>query len=542
MHIHELFIDDSLDLCYNRFMGTRVPNSNSLYGKVIEMKRNHILRTVSGGLALLMTILQMPVVPTDAEEQLAMRISKLNVSESEIGENRLLSVDVLIEGNEKGFLAAEFGVAYDTRLALQSITPCCKAAESFVFNSTSENHMIWFSGANVNAESGATKGRTQLFKLDFVLPQDYSVGDDYVITYEWNGVDGSPAFWYTDKTEDAVDSLMAYSRTGSISIPSPDAPRLSKNYVELNPFGTVQLNVENASADGMWFSDNERVATVENGVITGVAPGSCVISVFLSDSSSFLSCDVTVRNEFIYSMFDTEPVRIFAEDQIVKLEYPNPVGSTSWISTNTNVVTVDDGILKAIGNGTAQIIATNNGVSKMKMVTVQLGETPEPTQPTTKATKVTTTTTSTTITTTTEPTTSTTTTTTTEPTTSTTTTTTTTQTTTTMTTATTQTTTTAATAATQTTTEPTQTMTVPKEPFELGDADGSGIINANDATVILIAAARVGTGQGTGMDPEKQKAADVNHDGYIDANDAVTVLRYAAAIGVNIHHPISYYI
>ena len=85
-------------------------------------------------------------------------------------------------------------------------------------------------------------------------------------------------------------------------------------------------------------------------------------------------------------------------------------------------------------------------------------------------------------------------------------------------------------------------MTVPKEPFELGDADGSGIINANDATVILIAAARVGTGQGTGMDPEKQKAADVNHDGYIDANDAVTVLRYAAAIGVNIHHPISYYI
>ena len=163
------------------------------------MKRKDILQCISGVLASVCLLAALPSIPAAAGGEIAMRISKTVVSEAELGEKRLQSVDVTIEGNESGFLAAEFGIAYDSRLALQSITPCCKAAESFLFSSTSENHMIWFSGANVNPLNASTSGRTQLFRLDFVLPEDCKVGDEYVVTYEWSGVDGSSAFWYKDK-------------------------------------------------------------------------------------------------------------------------------------------------------------------------------------------------------------------------------------------------------------------------------------------------------------------------------------------------------
>ena len=353
----------------------------------MDMKRQNLMRWVSGVLSALCLLPALPAVPAAAASEIAMRISKTAVNESELGKNRLQSVDVTIEGNENGFYAAEFGIAYDSRLSLQSITPCCKAAESFLFSSTSENHMIWFSGANVDPANASTSGRTQLFRLDFVLPEDYKVGDEYVVTYEWSGVDGSSAFWYKDKKTDISDTLMAYSRAGSISIPSPDAPRLNKTSLEINPYDSAKLVVENANAGGVWFSDNESIATVENGVVTGVSPGSCVVSVFLDDASTLLSCDVTVREEFVYSMFDTAPIKVFSRSQVVRLEYPNAVGSVSWVSSNPNVVTVDNGLLKTVGNGTAQIIATNNGISKMRTVTVQLGATPEPTtQPTTQPT------------------------------------------------------------------------------------------------------------------------------------------------------------
>ena len=346
--------------------------------------RDILKRVVSCWLAVMTTLLFTPAVPAVAEEQqLALRIPKLTVSESEIGEDRLLSVDISVEGNEKGFLAAEFGIAFDSRLALQSIQPCCDAARSFSFTSTSENHMIWFSGASVEAKNTATEGKTQMFTLDFVLPQDYQVGDEYIVTYEWNGVDGSPGFWYVDQQTDVLESLMAYSRAGSISIPAQNAPRLNKTSLELNPGSSYALTVENSTTEGVWFSDNESIAIVENGIITGIAPGSCVVSVFLGDASSLLSCDVTVRSEYLYSMFDTEQIRITSSDQVVRLEYPNEIGYTQWISTNPNVVTVEDGILTPLYNGTAQIIATNNGVSKLKTVTVQFSDATEPSTETT---------------------------------------------------------------------------------------------------------------------------------------------------------------
>ena len=65
----------------------------------------------------------------------------------------------------------------------------------------------------------------------------------------------------------------------------------------------------------------------------------------------------------------------------------------------------------------------------------------------------------------------------------------------------------------------------------LGDVNGDGAVNAKDAAKVLIAAAKIGTGNSTGLTAEKEAAADVNGDGTINAKDANIVLRYAAAVG-----------
>ena len=67
--------------------------------------------------------------------------------------------------------------------------------------------------------------------------------------------------------------------------------------------------------------------------------------------------------------------------------------------------------------------------------------------------------------------------------------------------------------------------------FMLGDVNLDGYINAKDASEVLIAAARIGIGQGSGLTDVQQKAADVDRDGNINAVDAGWILRYAAAIG-----------
>ena len=64
-----------------------------------------------------------------------------------------------------------------------------------------------------------------------------------------------------------------------------------------------------------------------------------------------------------------------------------------------------------------------------------------------------------------------------------------------------------------------------------GDVDGSSTVNASDASVILIAAAAIGSGRGSTLTTAQKKAADVNSDGSINATDASIVLQYAAAVG-----------
>lgn len=82
----------------------------------------------------------------------------------------------------------------------------------------------------------------------------------------------------------------------------------------------------------------------------------------------------------------------------------------------------------------------------------------------------------------------------------------------------------------------------PDKEFSLGDVSGDGSINAHDAAMILIEAARIGTGGQSSLTSIQQKVADVNGDGIINAVDASAILRYAAGVGTGKNDPIEKYI
>ena len=67
--------------------------------------------------------------------------------------------------------------------------------------------------------------------------------------------------------------------------------------------------------------------------------------------------------------------------------------------------------------------------------------------------------------------------------------------------------------------------------YRLGDVNEDGKINANDASMTLMEAARIGAKRGSMLTRAQGYAADVTWDNAINANDAVYILKYAAYTG-----------
>ncbi len=79
--------------------------------------------------------------------------------------------------------------------------------------------------------------------------------------------------------------------------------------------------------------------------------------------------------------------------------------------------------------------------------------------------------------------------------------------------------------------KPTEPSTKPSEdetPENLGDVDGSGAVDASDASMVLATYAMLATGQNVTLSAEQLDWADVNRDGAVDASDASVILAYYA--------------
>lgn len=134
--------------------------------------------------------------------------------------------------------------------------------------------------------------------------------------------------------------------------------------------GTEQLSAivspTDASNKGViWSSNNTSVASVNNGLVTAKAEGNAIVTVKTSDGGFIATCTVEVSAKSIsvesvslnYTSYEMEQ-----STQMVLTATINPTNATNqnlnWESSNEEVLTANDGVVKALREGTATVTVT----------------------------------------------------------------------------------------------------------------------------------------------------------------------------------------
>ena len=145
---------------------------------------------------------------------------------------------------------------------------------------------------------------------------------------------------------------------------------------------TATVTPDNAEVKTVtWSSSDEKVATVVDGVVTAVAEGTATITVKTTDGGFTASCTVTVTapkaesvtiliNEEApendeFSMMNGRSRRISAT-----VSPADAAQNVTFAAADTSVVTIENGLITAVGEGKTAITATADGASKTITVTV----------------------------------------------------------------------------------------------------------------------------------------------------------------------------
>ena len=134
----------------------------------------------------------------------------------------------------------------------------------------------------------------------------------------------------------------------------------------------VTYNPSNATNKVLtWKSSNEKVATVKEGTIKAVGLGTATITATSEDGGKTATCKVTVTDgkKHIESIsLKTDSIEMKpGEGKTIYAEYnPSNVDDKTlyWKSSNEKVVTVNEGYVKAIGEGTATVTAVSRDGGK----------------------------------------------------------------------------------------------------------------------------------------------------------------------------------
>jgi len=152
---------------------------------------------------------------------------------------------------------------------------------------------------------------------------------------------------------------------------------LSKTSLELTEGESETLSAtvspDNATDKTVsWSSSDNAVATVADGKVTAVKPGTATITVTTKDGQKTTTCSVTVKAKIInvtgVSLSQTS-AELKTGESITLTATVNPDNATdksvSWESSNTKVATVDGGVVKAVAVGEATItVTTKDGSHK----------------------------------------------------------------------------------------------------------------------------------------------------------------------------------
>ena len=140
----------------------------------------------------------------------------------------------------------------------------------------------------------------------------------------------------------------------------------------------VTINPENATNKNVtWSSSNTAVATVKDGVVMALKPGTTTITVTTEDGGKTATCKVTV-NEKIYPVenisIDKNSATLFEGEILTLFANITPENATNknvtWTSSDTSVAMVADGKVTALKAGTTTITVTTEDGGKTAICSI----------------------------------------------------------------------------------------------------------------------------------------------------------------------------
>ena len=239
-------------------------------------------------------------------------------------------------------------------------------------------------------------GSMAILKASTVTPENYNTDEI------WNGND-------TNFIKNLITASESERTEETTKTPVTEV-KLNKEQTTIKEGETETLTAtvmpENATNKNItWSSNNEEVATVENGVVTAKKEGTAIITVTTEDGNKQASCNVTVEKKATDPAPDPDPdpdpdseptktpvteVKLNKEQTTIKEGETETLTATvmpenatnkniTWSSNNEEVATVENGVVTAKKEGTAIITVTTEDGNKQAScnVTVEKNKTEE---------------------------------------------------------------------------------------------------------------------------------------------------------------------
>ena len=217
----------------------------------------------------------------------------------------------------------------------------------------------------VNVKNGTPVNLSKSSQLAYV-------GNSFTLTSTTAGVN-----WYTSNpnvvtvTNGVVKAVSkgyatvsAYTSTGSatclvqVTDPPANLIKLSNTYNTIYTGSQLAITAYDVS-NVTWTSSNTNVATVDaNGIVSAKAAGSATITAKSGSKSG--TCKVNVKNGNLVNISKSSQTAYLGNS----FTLTSTTAGVQWFSNNTNIATVSNGVVKAVGKGYVTITAyTSNGGS-----------------------------------------------------------------------------------------------------------------------------------------------------------------------------------
>ena len=189
---------------------------------------------------------------------------------------------------------------------------------------------------------------------------------DGVFTAKDNNYEQQP--YWSSVGQEVFDGLDVKVPVDSLNLDSEELP------LNIGESRVVNAQTDPAGVAVEWTTSNEGIATVADGKITAVGEGTATITATAGDKTKTVR--VVVSKIAVESLLlDTESVQLKAgESKIVKATIAPEnasVSKPSWSSDNEDVaIVLKNGVIKAVGVGSAVITADADGKKKTVAVTV----------------------------------------------------------------------------------------------------------------------------------------------------------------------------